>query len=97
MSCSEMASEFAGLPAATHPRRMPTVNLFLPEHHLVESVHFKTRTNLPLHPALAAVQTPSREYIVLRANGCPIGCEEDGIRQLWQVLIDCDASGIANS
>jgi len=48
-------------------------------HHHVESVHFNTSMKCPLHPALAVVQTPSREYFILRENGMQIGCEEEGI------------------
>ncbi|KZV84382.1 hypothetical protein EXIGLDRAFT_753866 [Exidia glandulosa HHB12029] len=69
----QMADEFAGV-SVSDPN-MPnkashsgSLSLYLPEHHYVESVCFITQK--VLHPALAAVQTPAREYIVLRHTVC---------------------------
>jgi len=47
----------------------------------------------PLHPALAVVQTPSREYFILRENGMQIGCEEEGIAEIWMEIIGCGLLG----
>lgn len=63
-------------------------------HHHVESIHFTTRTKTALHPALAIVQTPSREYYILKDNGMQTGCEEDGVAEVWQRIIGCDARGV---
>lgn len=49
----------------------------------------------PFHFAIASVQTPVREYFILKDNGMQIGCEEDGIAQVWMETLGCDASGIA--
>lgn len=62
-------------------------------HHHVESVHFNSSTKCPLHPALAVVQTPSREYFILRENGMQVGCEEEGIAEIWMEIIGCGLSG----
>ncbi|KIJ64462.1 hypothetical protein HYDPIDRAFT_167784 [Hydnomerulius pinastri MD-312] len=72
MSSSAMAQEFAGLPNNDTPNSRPTarsVNMYLPAHHHVESIHFAMSKGQDLHPAVAVVQTPSREYFVLRDNG----------------------------
>lgn len=50
----------------------------------------------PLHPALAAVQTPGREYYILRDNGMQVGCEEEGVALVWMGLLGCDALGRPN-
>nr|VWO98577.1 CULLIN_2 domain-containing protein [Ganoderma boninense] len=97
MSTNEMAQEFAGLPArigAQRGRKNATLNLFLPEHHHVESVQFTAAGGRDLHPALAVVQTPHREYCVLRDNGMQVGCEEDGVAEVWQKVLRCDARGV---
>jgi hypothetical protein len=46
-----------------------------------------------LHPALAVVQTPSREYYILRDNGLEVGCEEEGVAGIWMRILGCDARG----
>ncbi|KAM5538703.1 hypothetical protein V8D89_007732 [Ganoderma adspersum] len=97
MATNEMAQDFAGLPArvgAQRGRKNVTLNLFLPEHHHVESVHFKAASGRDLHPALAVVQTPHREYYVLRDNGMQVGCEEDGVAEVWQEVLQCNAQGV---
>ena len=67
----------------------------LRSHHHVESVHFTTPKNVLLHPALAVVQTPAREYIILRDNGMQVGCEEDGVANVWMHVLGCDENGVA--
>lgn len=62
-------------------------------HHHVESVHFTTASKRPMHPALAVIQTPSREYYILKDNGMQIGCEEEGISEVWVEIIGCSATG----
>ncbi|KAL5519947.1 hypothetical protein ACEPAG_1607 [Sanghuangporus baumii] len=104
MSSSHMAQVFAGtasewdvVPTSLLQRESQRVNLFLPAHHLVESVHFTTSGPeiQNLHPALAIVQTPSREYFILRDNAMEVGCEEDGVWPVWRELLGCDARGVA--
>ncbi|KAF8120573.1 hypothetical protein EV363DRAFT_1589631 [Boletus edulis] len=101
MSTSAMAQEFAGLPdrdahgSRTAGRSTNTVNMYLPAHHHVESVHFTTYKGEALHGAVAVVQTPGREYYVLRDNGMQVGCEEEGIPEVWQRILGCDALGRA--
>ncbi|EJC97904.1 uncharacterized protein FOMMEDRAFT_23970 [Fomitiporia mediterranea MF3/22] len=107
MSSSLMAQVFAGTASGVEPgptsllrkREAQKVNLFLPEHHLVESVHFTTSGPKPryLHRALAVVQTPRREYFILKDNGMEVGCEEDGVWPAWMELLGCNARGIACS
>ena len=63
-------------------------------HHHVESVHFKATGGRDLHPALAVVQTPHREYYILRDNGMQVGCEEDGVAEVWQEVLRCDVRGV---
>jgi hypothetical protein len=46
-----------------------------------------------LHPALAVVQTPAREYFILRDNGFEVGCEEEGVASVWMRILGCDARG----
>lgn len=64
-------------------------------HHHVESVHFTATGGQFLHPALAIIQTPAREYFILRDNGMQVGCEEDGVVEMWRKVLGCDASGRA--
>ncbi|EMD40290.1 hypothetical protein CERSUDRAFT_148183 [Gelatoporia subvermispora B] len=96
MTTTEMAQDFAGLPERIAPVntrvREPALSLYLPEHHYIESIHF-TSSGRPLHAALAVVQTPHRAYYILRDNGMQIGCEEDGVAEIWQEVLGCDASG----
>ncbi|KAH6912565.1 hypothetical protein BKA70DRAFT_1264196 [Coprinopsis sp. MPI-PUGE-AT-0042] len=100
MTSAEMEGQFKGnavtkaLPAARR-RAVELPTLYLPECHLVESVHFKTSKGLGLHPALATVQTPSREYFILKDNGMQVGCEEEGIPSVWQQIFQCNAQGVA--
>ncbi|CCL98412.1 uncharacterized protein FIBRA_00409 [Fibroporia radiculosa] len=99
MTATAMAQEFAGLPAPrvgnpSAKQRPKLVNLYLPEHHHIESVYFTASEGQQLHAALAVVQTPHRSYYILRDNGMQVGCEEDGIGLLWQQLLGCDASGV---
>ncbi|KAG1836361.1 hypothetical protein DFJ58DRAFT_865181, partial [Suillus subalutaceus] len=99
MSSNQMAQEYAGLPSqgtfAAIRGGAPKINLYLPAHHHVESVHFITPKGVPLHPALAVMQTPAREYIVLKDNGMQVGCEEDGVANVWMHVLGCDKNGIA--
>jgi hypothetical protein len=39
------------------------------------------------------VQTPAREYYILRDNGMEVGCEEDGVASIWMRILGCDARG----
>ncbi|KAJ7696042.1 hypothetical protein B0H17DRAFT_1054693 [Mycena rosella] len=102
MSSMQMAQDFAGLPEGVPARvkASPKVNLFLPAHHHVESLHFTApmRAGLrrALHSALAVVQTPGREYFILRDNGMQVGCEEDGVAEVWMKILGCDNSGVAS-
>ncbi|KZT27383.1 hypothetical protein NEOLEDRAFT_1110792 [Neolentinus lepideus HHB14362 ss-1] len=104
MSTTQMAQEFAGLSAGTvvsAPRNAQTpVNLYLPAqvHHHVESVHFTTSGPFkhPLHCAVAVIQTPAREYYILRDNGMQIGCEEEGMSEVWMELLGCGPSGVVS-
>ncbi|KAJ6512152.1 hypothetical protein C8R47DRAFT_1292101 [Mycena vitilis] len=100
MSATQMAQDFAGLPdVALAPARIkpsPEVNLFLPAHHHVESVHFTTSGHA-LHGALAIVQTPGRIYFILRDNGMQVGCEEDGVAEVWMGILGCDNSGVGTA
>ncbi|KAG2070344.1 hypothetical protein BDR04DRAFT_1018999 [Suillus decipiens] len=99
MSSNQMAQEFSGLSSQVTVVAIrggaPKINLYLPAHHHVESVHFTTPKSVPLHPALAVIQTPAREYIVLKDNGMQVGCEEDGIASVWMCVLGCDKNGIA--
>ncbi|KAG6336762.1 hypothetical protein ID866_2331 [Astraeus odoratus] len=96
MSTSAMAQEFAGLPRnngiASRPK-IPSTSLYLPSHHHIESVHFATSKNEDLHPALAIVQTPGREYYILKDNGMQVGCEEEGVADVWVHILQCDSQG----
>ncbi|CAK5269788.1 unnamed protein product, partial [Mycena citricolor] len=94
MSSMQMAQESAGLieTVASRPQSNPKVNLFLPVHHHVESVHL-TVGRRALHPALAVIQTPSREYYILRDNGMQVGCEEEGVPEVWRKVLGCDFKG----
>ncbi|KAF9242561.1 hypothetical protein BU15DRAFT_43896 [Melanogaster broomeanus] len=98
MSTSAMAQEFAGLPGNDNVgsrATAPPVNMYLPTHHHVESVHFTTSKGKDLHPAVAVVQTSAREYYILRENGMQVGCEEDGVAEVWQQILHCDSIGRA--
>ena len=81
----------------SHPRNILILASRIPQirHHHVEKVSFISRDGQALHPAVACVQTPNREYFVLRENGLQIGCEEDGVVNLWMELLGCTASGTA--
>ena len=97
------------LGARTAGRSVNTVNMYLPtyvtfvspytrlidlcSHHHIESVHFATPKGEALHDAVAVVQTPGREYYVLRYNGMQVGCEEEGIPEVWQKILGCDTLG----
>ena len=65
----------------------------LGSHHHIESVHFVTSKGEALHGAVAVVQTPGREYYVLRDNGMQVGCEEEGVPEVWQGILGCDTLG----
>ncbi|KII86888.1 hypothetical protein PLICRDRAFT_113992 [Plicaturopsis crispa FD-325 SS-3] len=96
MSSTQMEQDFAGTPSSADnaTSKVSQVHLFLPAHHHVESIHFTASNGVPLHRAVAVVQTPGREYHILRDNGMQIGCEEDGIGLVWMKLLGCDASGV---
>ena len=49
---------------------------------------------LPLHPALAVIQTPMRECYVLRDTGSEVGTEEEGVRLVWQEVLGCSPNGV---
>ncbi|KDQ10169.1 hypothetical protein BOTBODRAFT_498998 [Botryobasidium botryosum FD-172 SS1] len=95
----QMAQDFAGLasemPVVGKKQKSHDVNLYIPPHHYVESVHFTTSSGTPLHPAVAIVQTQTREHIILRDTGFEIGCEEDGVLSLWRDMVECDEQGVA--
>ncbi|KAI0647729.1 hypothetical protein C8Q79DRAFT_951600 [Trametes meyenii] len=102
LSATAMAQDFAGLsergavPTVAKAKN-PTVNLYLPEHHHVESVHFTAAGGKALHLALATVQTPHREYYILRDNGMQVGCEEEGVAAVWQEVLGCDHRGLSTT
>ena len=58
-------------------------------------MHFATADGKPLHPVLAVVQTPAREYYVLKDNGMQVGCEEDGVSEVWMGVLRCTRGGLA--
>ncbi|KAH9060494.1 hypothetical protein EDB87DRAFT_1683726 [Lactarius vividus] len=62
-------------------------------HHHVESVHLTATGGSLLHLALAVVQTPAREYYILRDNGMEVGCEEDGVARVWMRILGCNSRG----
>jgi len=62
-------------------------------HHYVESVHLMSAKRRPLHSALAVVQTPGREYFILRDNGMQVGCEEEGVSAVWMLILGCCNDG----
>ncbi|KAH8072266.1 hypothetical protein BXZ70DRAFT_964223 [Cristinia sonorae] len=100
-STTEMAQEFAGLSSKMDstgtPFRQgkgPNLNLYLPSHHHVESVHFRTSSGQPLHPALATVQSLHREYFVLKDNGMEVGNEECGVYDVWMEVLSCSNKGL---
>jgi hypothetical protein len=74
---------------------MPDIEILfsVPRHHHVESIHLTATSGRPLHPALAVVLTPAREYFVLRDNGFEVGCEEEGVAGVWMRILGCDARG----
>ena len=39
------------------------------------------------------MQTPPRAYYILRDNGLEVGCEEDGVANVWMRVLGCDANG----
>jgi len=98
MSASRMQQEFAGSGTvqdhSVRKKGNPRVNLFLPSHHLVESVHLTTSCGKNVHKDLAVVQTPNREYYILRENGMEVGCEEDGVWEAWRTMLSCDERGL---
>lgn len=63
-------------------------------HHYVESVHFANPAGKPLHAAVAVIQTPTREYYILRDTGLEIGSEENGVYPAWMDAIRCSTQGI---
>lgn len=63
-------------------------------HHLVESVSFATTSGESYHGEIAAIQTPTREYFILRDVGLIIGSEEEGVAELWQDVLRCDSRGL---
>ena len=79
------------LPASRLPRA--DIEICVRRHHHVESIHVTTTAGRPLHPALAVVQTPAREYYILRDNGFEVGCEEEGVVSVWMRILGCDARG----
>ncbi|KAH9045038.1 hypothetical protein EDB84DRAFT_1576256, partial [Lactarius hengduanensis] len=93
MSAPQMAQEFAGLAQRGTPlvpaKAVSHLSLFLPAHHHVESVHLTATGWSLLHQALAVVQTPAREYYILRDNGMEVGCEEDGVARVWMRILGC--------
>ncbi|VDC05574.1 unnamed protein product [Peniophora sp. CBMAI 1063] len=97
MSTTEMAQGLSGpvqsIQTTKKKSSKQTLGLFLPAHHHVESVHFTAIGDQSLHPALAIIQTPAREYFILRDNGMQVGCEEDGVVEMWQKVLGCDAHG----
>ncbi|KAL1677929.1 hypothetical protein EV122DRAFT_213139 [Schizophyllum commune] len=102
MRLTEMAQEFhgtgaQGIASGEHFMQKQTVklNMFLPGHHHVESVHLATSKGTALHAAVAVVQTPGREYYILRDNGMQIGCEEDGVAEVFREMLGCDRHGVA--
>ncbi|KAI5896677.1 uncharacterized protein SCHCODRAFT_01189024 [Schizophyllum commune H4-8] len=102
MRLTEMAQEFhgteaKGIASGEHFMQKQTVklNMFLPGHHHVESVHLATSKGTALHAAVAVVQTPGREYYILRDNGMQIGCEEDGVAKVFREMLGCDRHGAA--
>ncbi|KAH9038234.1 hypothetical protein EDB85DRAFT_529060 [Lactarius pseudohatsudake] len=97
MSAPQMAQEFAGLAQRGTPsvpaKAVSHLSLFLPAHHHVESVHLTATGGGLLHQALAVVQTPAREYYILRDNGMEVGCEEDGVARVWMRILGCNCRG----
>ncbi|KAH9161139.1 hypothetical protein EDB89DRAFT_1861904 [Lactarius sanguifluus] len=99
MSAPQMAQEFAGLAQRGTPlvpvKAVSHLSLFLPAqvHHHVESVHLTATGGSLLHQALAVVQTPAREYYILRDNGMEVGCEEDGMAWVWMRILGCNSRG----
>jgi len=48
-------------------------------HATVESLHFTSAHGQVLPSALAVVQTPGREFYILKDNGMQVVCEEEGV------------------
>ncbi|KAH8824893.1 hypothetical protein DL96DRAFT_1611180 [Flagelloscypha sp. PMI_526] len=98
MSLTELEQDFAGNvasgPENERKVKKKAVTLYLPGHHLVESVHFATSKGIPFHPAIASVQTLHREYFILKDNGMQVGSEEEGVAEVWQRLLGCDTRGV---
>ena len=94
MSTYSCQREFHALISRLAPLLPPvsTFDLYYRHHH-VESVHLTSTGGRPLHPALAVVQTPSREYYILRDNGLEVGCEEEGVAGIWMRVLGCDTRG----
>ncbi|KAF9513336.1 hypothetical protein BS47DRAFT_1317640 [Hydnum rufescens UP504] len=94
-SSAEIARNFQGTPAVVsvlNTRNMPLACLSQSAHHYVESIHFSSRGK-PLHPAIAVVMTPAREYYILRDTGTSIGSEESGLYPAWARAIRCSQLG----
>ena len=49
---------------------------------------------MPLHPALAVIQTPMRECYVLRDTGSEVGTEEEGVKLAWMEVLGCSSDGV---
>ncbi|KAF8335445.1 uncharacterized protein EI90DRAFT_3048392 [Cantharellus anzutake] len=93
MAC-ESNGQHCNIPSALSAITIPS--LFVPEHHYVESVHLMNSRGIPLHPAIAVVQTPAREYYILRDTGQEIGCEEaGGVYKCWLDVIRCQEDGVS--
>ncbi|KAF9481156.1 hypothetical protein BDN70DRAFT_975720 [Pholiota conissans] len=95
LTSNQMQQEFNGLSNIRDSVAIKSdrINMFLPAHHHVESLHFTLSNGRNLHPALATVQTPGREYYILKDNGMQVGCEEDGVADVWMELLGCKNSG----
>ena len=39
------------------------------------------------------MQTPAREYYILKDNGMEVGSEEDGVARVWMRILGCNARG----
>ncbi|KAF8798773.1 hypothetical protein BYT27DRAFT_7150139, partial [Phlegmacium glaucopus] len=91
LTSNEMAQDFNGLSTSLPPRERTRqrLNLFLPAYHHVESLHFTSAHGQVLHSALAVVQTPGREFYILKDNGMQVGCEEEGVAPVWMELLGC--------
>ncbi|KAF8335438.1 uncharacterized protein EI90DRAFT_3287941 [Cantharellus anzutake] len=64
--------------------------------HTFESIHLMNTHGIPLHPAIAVVQTPARQYYILRDTGQEIGCEEaGGVYWCWLDVVRCQEDGVS--